>query len=83
MRFNKDFFNSSKSLPVDEFFNNVLFDKKIGYYNSKYPFGYCGDFLTSPGISDLFSEVIGIWIMSAWQILGKPKKFNMSLKYFY
>ena len=28
-----------KSVAVDEFFNNALFDKKKGYYSTKNPFG--------------------------------------------
>ena len=74
---NSKFFKKSKILPVDIFFQNVLYDKKIGYYNTKQPFGEKGDFITSPKISKLFSEIIGIWIISTWQIFGKPKNFNI------
>ncbi len=72
----KNFFKNSKVLPVDKFFKNVLFDKRRGYYSSKIPFGDKGDFLTAPEISNLFSEIIGVWIISAWNTLGKPKIFN-------
>ena len=41
---NQNFFHNTKILPVDKFFENVLFDKKIGYYSSKSPFGNKGDF---------------------------------------
>ena len=74
---NKSFFNNSKVLPVDQFIENVLYNKKSGYYSSKIPFGKKGDFLTAPGISNLFSEIIGIWIISTWNTLGRPKKFNI------
>jgi len=74
---NQNFFHNTKTLPVDKFFENVLFDKKIGYYSSRFPFGNKGDFITSPGISNLFSEMIGIWLISTWNTLGKPKKFNI------
>ena len=77
MRSNKNFFNGAKSLPVDKFIENVLYKKKVGYYSSKIPFGRVGDFITAPGISNLFSEIIGIWIISTWNTLGKPKKFNI------
>ena len=74
---NKIFFKKAESLPVDKFFQNVLFDKKNGYYSSKLPFGNSGDFITAPVISNLFSEIIGVWLVSAWQTMGEPKKFNI------
>ena len=74
---NQNFFHNTKALPVDKFIENVLFNKKIGYYSSKIPFGKTGDFLTAPGISNLFSEIIGIWLISTWNTLGKPRKFNI------
>ena len=74
---NQNFFKKNKILPVDRFFNNVLFDEKKGYYTSKVSFGRKGDFITAPGISNLFSETIGIWIITAWNAMGQPKKFNL------
>ena len=41
------------------------------------PFGKQGDFTTAPNISRLFSEMIAVWILSFWQSLGSPKKFNL------
>ena len=43
----------------------------------KNPFGKTGDFTTSPNISRLFSEMIAVWTVSYWQMLGSPKKFNL------
>jgi len=40
-------------------------------------FGIKGDFITAPNISRLFSEMIAIWIVTFWQSLGSPKKFNL------
>ena len=77
MKSNLKFFKKVRSLPVDQFFQNVLYDKKIGYYNSKQPLGLKGDFITSPKLSNLFSEMIAIWIISTWEIFGKPKKINL------
>jgi NADH dehydrogenase [ubiquinone] 1 alpha subcomplex assembly factor 7 len=77
MKSNLKFFKRKKSLPVDNFFQNVLYDKKEGYYSTKFPFGEKGDFITAPKISNLFSEIIAIWIVSTWQIFGKPKNFNL------
>ena len=77
MKSNKNFFNTSKALPVDKFIENVLYNKKDGYYSSKNPFGKSSDFITSPGISNLFSEIIGIWLITSWNTLGRPQKFNI------
>ncbi len=67
---------SKKPLPVDDFIEKILYEPGIGYYSSKDPFGKNGDFITSPTISNLFSEIIGIWLISAWEKMGKPKIFN-------
>ena len=77
MKTNLNFFKKSKSLSVDDFFQNVLYDNKFGYYNLKHPFGGKGDFITAPNISNLFCEMIAIWIISTWENLGKPKKLNI------
>ena len=65
------------NLPLDKFIDLSLYNKKFGYYMKKNPFGKRGDFITAPNISRLFSEMIAIWIISFWQSLGSPKKFNL------
>ena len=77
MKSNLQFFKNKKILSVDKFLQNVLYDKKNGYYSTSQPFGKKGDFITAPKISKLFSEIIAIWIVSTWQIFGKPKNFNI------
>ena len=65
------------SLPLDEFIDFSLYNKKFGYYMKKNPFGKKGDFITAPNISRLFSEMIALWVLSFWKNLGSPKKFNL------
>ena len=77
MKSNLKFFKGSKILSVDKFLNNVLYDKKNGYYSSSLPFGIDGDFLTAPKFSRLFSEMIAVWIVSTWNFFGKPKNLNI------
>tara|TARA_Y100000768_G_scaffold281105_1_gene216050 strand:- start:3317 stop:4381 length:1065 start_codon:yes stop_codon:yes gene_type:complete len=77
MKSNLKFFKRSKTLAVDNFLRNVLYDKKFGYYTSRLPIGEKGDFITSPKISSLFSEIVSIWIVSSWETFGKPKNFNI------
>ena len=64
-------------LTLDKFIEESLYNKKYGYYMKKNPFGERGDFITAPNISILFSEMIAIWVVSTWEILGKPKIINV------
>jgi len=63
-----------KSIPLDQFINISLYDKKFGYYMKKNPFGKNGDFITSPLISNLFGEMFAIWCVAFWEYIGKPRK---------
>ncbi len=65
-----------KLIPVDEFVETVLYEPKTGYYTKKNPFGIQGDFVTAPTISNLFSEIITIWVVTTWEKFGKPNNFN-------
>ncbi len=67
----------SHNLSLDKFINYCLYRKNFGYYMKKDPFGKKGDFITAPNISRLFSEMIAIWIISFWESLDSPKKFNL------
>ena len=64
-------------LTIDKYINEALYNNKFGYYIKNNPFGKNGDYITSPNISIFFSEMIAIWIISFWQNLKCPKKFNL------
>ena len=68
------------NLPLDQFINHALYDKENGYYMKKNPFGKKGDFITSPNISILFSEMIAIWIVAFWENLNCPKMLPMIIR---
>ncbi len=70
-------FKLNKKVPVDIFLEKALYEPAIGYYNNRVPFGRDGDFVTSPTISNLFSEILAIWIISVWEKFEKPKTFNL------
>ncbi len=78
MRYKPESFDliSNKPIPVDEFIEKVLYKPETGYYTRKTPFGKEGDFVTAPTISNLFSEIVTIWLISCWERFGKPKNFN-------
>jgi len=63
-----------KSIPLDQFINIALYNKKYGYYMKNNPFGKEGDFITAPMISNLFGEMLAIWCVAFWEYIGKPNK---------
>jgi len=67
----------TKAQSLDSFIKKSLYEKKRGYYQKKMEFGRKGDFITSPGISKLFSEMIAVWIVSFWENLNRPEKINL------
>ncbi|PHR20604.1 MAG: methyltransferase [Sphingopyxis sp.] len=42
------------------------------YYASKDPLGESGDFITAPEISQMFGEIVGIWLADLWLRKGSP-----------
>jgi len=47
------------------------------YYSHRPAIGAAGDFITAPEISQLFGELLGIWVISRWNEMGQPKYFNL------
>lgn len=43
------------------------------YYASRDPLGAGGDFVTAPEISQMFGELIGLWLADIWQRAGRPE----------
>ena len=42
------------------------------YYATRDPLGAAGDFTTAPEISQMFGELVGVWIADLWSRAGKP-----------
>ncbi|TNE28670.1 MAG: class I SAM-dependent methyltransferase [Alphaproteobacteria bacterium] len=42
------------------------------YYSSRDPLGEEGDFITAPEISQMFGELIGLWLADMWVRAGSP-----------
>jgi NADH dehydrogenase [ubiquinone] 1 alpha subcomplex assembly factor 7 len=64
-------------ISIASFMEISLNDKKYGYYRKKMPLGSKGDFVTSPDISQIFGEIIGIWILDIWIKLNEPDNFQI------
>lgn len=59
-------------IPVSEYMALCLFDPEEGYYTTREPFGAAGDFITGPEISQMFGELVAVWLYQAWQGAGRP-----------
>ncbi len=59
-------------ISVAEYFTRCLHDPYDGYYATRPALGEGGDFLTAPGVSQMFGELIGLWILETWTRMGRP-----------
>jgi NADH dehydrogenase [ubiquinone] 1 alpha subcomplex assembly factor 7 len=64
-------------MPLDRYMTLCLSHPEHGYYMTRDPLGRAGDFTTSPEISQVFGELIGVWVAQVWQQMGSPRKFAL------
>ncbi|TDH00776.1 hypothetical protein EPR50_G00191800 [Perca flavescens] len=64
-------------IPVAEYMREVLTNPVTGYYVRNNMLGPDGDFITSPEISQIFGELLGVWIISEWMAAGRPKQLQL------
>ncbi|XP_028252342.1 protein arginine methyltransferase NDUFAF7, mitochondrial [Parambassis ranga] len=64
-------------IPVAEYMREVLTNPVTGYYVRNNMLGPDGDFITSPEISQIFGELVGVWIISEWMGAGRPKQLQL------
>ena len=60
-------------ISVTDYFSLCLADPEHGYYRTRDPFGREGDFVTAPEVSQLFGEMLGVFLVHAWQKHGGPQ----------
>ena len=64
-------------ITVADYMADALGHPHDGYYMSESPLGAAGDFTTAPEISQIFGELIGLWLIEAWRGMGAPTDFNL------
>ncbi|KAF3450072.1 hypothetical protein FNV43_RR06151 [Rhamnella rubrinervis] len=64
-------------ISVAEYMKEVLTNPKAGFYINRDVFGAEGDFITSPEVSQMFGEMIGVWAMCLWEQMGQPNRVNL------
>ena len=64
-------------LTVADYMAQCLLDPVDGYYIRSPALGADGDFITAPLISQMFGEMIGVWVAQTWLALGSPPAFRL------
>jgi NADH dehydrogenase [ubiquinone] 1 alpha subcomplex assembly factor 7 len=72
-----DRLRDSGPITVAEYMRVALTDPDDGYYVKQDPLGAAGDFVTAPEISQLFGEMIGLWIADCWDAMGRPRRLKI------
>ncbi len=60
--------------PIDvaRYMTLCLHDPEAGYYATRPELGETGDFITSPLVSQMFGELLGLWAAEVWLAMGRP-----------
>lgn len=61
------------SMPLADFMGQAAQE----YYASQHVFGRGGDFTTAPEISQLFGEMIALWLTDLWLRMGRPEHVQL------
>lgn len=73
----KRLIKSAGPMPVWRYMELCLNHPDYGYYVSRDPLGREGDFTTSPEISQMFGELLGLWSASVWTAAGEPSTLRL------
>lgn len=64
-------------IAVAQFMAMCLTHPVHGYYVTRSPFGAAGDFTTAPEVSQMFGEIVGLWAVTVWRLMGSPKEVHL------
>jgi SAM-dependent MidA family methyltransferase len=64
-------------MPVSQFMALCLCHPVHGYYSTHDPLGSDGDFTTSPEVSQMFGELLGLWAAAVWHQMGAPPQVRL------
>ena len=59
-------------ISVARYMTACLHDPQFGYYATRPALGEDGDFITAPLVSQMFGELIGVWLAASWELMGRP-----------
>lgn len=65
-------------ISLADYMAECLLHPEHGYYTRAEPFGAAGDFITAPEISQMFGELLGLWLAQGWLDQGAPARFVLA-----
>jgi NADH dehydrogenase [ubiquinone] 1 alpha subcomplex assembly factor 7 len=65
------------AISLSRFMRTALVSPLGGYYARGDVFGARGDFTTAPEVSQLFGEMLGVWVVSQWHKMGCPSEVEL------
>lgn len=74
----KAYIEARGPITVHDFMSQCLNHGAFGYYqNPTEKIGGKGDFVTAPEISQLFGELLCVWLVSVWKGMGEPGRISL------
>ncbi len=64
-------------ITVAAYMHACLSHPEHGYYMTRDPLGTAGDFVTAPEVSQMFGELLGLWVLAGWQAAASPSPFSI------
>ena len=55
-------------ISISQYMADSILAPKIGYYSKQNSIGKQGDFITGPEISQMYGELIGVFLTECWRI---------------
>ena len=65
-------------MTLADYMAECLLHPQHGYYTTRDPFGASGDFTTAPEISQMFGELLGLFLAQVWLDQGQPPAFVLA-----
>ncbi|MEX0298844.1 MAG: class I SAM-dependent methyltransferase [Kordiimonas sp.] len=68
---------ASGPITIADYMAQCLMHPEHGYYQKERVFGADGDFITAPEVSQMFGEMLGLWLADRWIKMGKPNPVHL------
>lgn len=73
-----DIIRARAPVSIAEYMELCLAHPQHGYYQTRDPLGRAGDFVTAPEISQMFGEILGLWLIQVWSDQGRPTRIILT-----